>query len=316
MAKRNRGRRNGGQNGPRPEPNRSAASTSTSAGATSQTHTRLLTQILPHTSTAPDWSTARQVTEQPVPLHAQQPPGTSEPIAPGPTDIGGGFQLVTSRRHAARSRIQRRETQFSSDIQPLSMARNGDAYRRVNSYLEFLFERLHEAISDDRMDFGEILAEVNRLLGTRREASTVAESVTEDYAGSDENTDALDSRWMDDAPTDVSSPTLGISLDNEEHFPELGAHRARNNTHSGVHQLAWGAVFQTRSTPGSNQRTHTPPPTAVAVPPPRLWNPPVARPPPPPVPSVVTPNPPENLQKLAEDASLLLELYSKSLDKG
>lgn len=105
--------------------------------------------------------------------------------------------------------------------------------------------------------------------------------------------------WSDETGENQRGPGLAISID-DEHFPELGAPRRPipDAASSSSDRLPWSALMR------------PPPPAATHVP--RRHHTPL----PPPHPTPVVPPPhqhsPQDLRKLAEDASVLLELYSKT----
>lgn len=311
MAKKKAARRKGGQNTSQPLQNQSATSSSNAPGSQSRP-TPTLEALAPSVE-APSQADAATV-----------------PHVPTIPPEDDGFEVVQRRHRVARSQLERRTFGFTSDT-PVQRPEYYYPDQRVNAYINYLFARLDEAVDDTRLDFYGILGEINRL------SAQVEAAEDWDPPGDHNQEDAGDntsdwgdaSGWGDGdpgpshAPARAEAPPLAISVDNPEHFPALGApHRATHGHTSGSSQsgqVRWATIMQPRTArvPREKPRTSTP---AVQVSPRNILSfVPPSLPPPSPSPliaPVVAPPPAklsqEELCKLAEDASVLLELYSKT----
>lgn len=298
MAKKKAGRRSNGQRGPQDQ-NQTAASPSNTASASQESPTAPL----------PGPGQLSQLGEGVEP----QRTSPSESIAPMPDpDPSDGFQLVGRRRPirptygrgavASGSQEYYRGRQYSSD-------------RRLDSYMSFLIGRIRQGIEGVELD--EAFAEIYRVLGPRYLASIDAVEIETEYGGSSEaGTSEYSTLWDTDvAPVRRESAPLAISIDNDEHFPSLGASRPPRHNHASSsgghgHRLPWATV--SRLDPPVSPR-HVPSAVPLLSPQPPIKTQLNKPPSQPSKPSPKLPNTsPMHLRKLAEEASVLLELYSKS----
>lgn len=297
MAKKKASRRSNGQRGLQ---NQTAASSSNTASASQQSPEAPYSPLTgPRRLSFPD--------EGVEPQRTSPPEATASGPDPDPDD---GFQLVSRQRPIRRA--------VASGSQEYSSEGRYSSDRRLDSYMSFLIDRLRQGI--DGVELDEAFAEIYRVLGPRYLASV--DAMTEYDESSEVGTGEYSTSWdADVAPVRRESAPLEISIDNDEHFPSLGASRPPRNNHasgSGSYgnRLPWATV--SRLDPPMAQPARPPRNLSSAVP-----FPPPPRPPmttqltkpsfQPPKPSPKIPNTsPMQLRKLAEEASVLLELYSKS----
>lgn len=229
------------------------------------------------------------------------------------SDPSDGFQLVVGRHRPTRPTYGRGAV--ASGSQEYYRGGQYSSNRRIDSYMSFLIDRIRQGIEGVELD--EAFAEIYRVLGPRYLASMDAVELETEYGGSSEvGTGEYSTLW----DTDVTlvrreSAPLAIGIDNDEHFPSLGAsHPSRHNHASNRsghgYRLPWATV--SRLDPPVSPRhvssavpllsPQPPIKTQINKPPSQLSKP-----------SPKLPNTsPMHLRKLAEEASVLLELYSKS----
>lgn len=313
MAKKKAARRTGGRSGSQPHPNQSAGSSSNTAQA-SQTQE---TPALPRVQILRIIPTGQAGAQQDVP---------SQAVAANELDMDylTASQIATSRR---RPTDVRRIVRPQSNVEPYHRTGDYSSDLGLDPHLRYMFGRLHAAIHDPNLDFYAILAEIRATIATPPTAPPVSEHDWDAYSNTEEDPGGFGDDWFaDDAPpTDDDGPTFQISPADEEHFPAIGASRqltegGPSRSGGSGHGLTWATVLQTSPAQVSPPAPAPPPapPTftlAAAVPtvqhtrrndtilPPPKKPPPTAR---------AAALSLADLQKLAEDASVLLELYSKS----
>lgn len=300
MAKKKAGRRSG-RNASQPNANQGEASSSNTAPA-SQLQQNHPAPAAPRAAIEPIAQTAQASTQEDAPPPAVDAAGLDP-------DQSASFQVVTRRRrppYTVRPYEPRRAAPESDD-EAYSRPGEFSADPRMDAYMRYMFGRLHDAISDPRLDFDEIMREIRELI-----ASQAQDHAADWDAGIDGDEEEYQDSWDDEpAPVVVEARILQISTADDEHFPALGASRRSTvgAASSSAGPATWGSIL--RSTPLPARPLPAPPPTRAAAAVPRR----TAPPPPPskPPPAVrATALSLAALQKLAEDASVLLELYSKS----
>lgn len=314
MAKKKAGRRTGGRSGSQPHPNQSAGSSSNTAQA-SQTQE---TPALPRVQILRIIPTGQAGAQQDVP---------SQAVAANELDMDylTASQIATSRR---RPTDVRRIVRPQSNVEPYHRTGDYSSDLGLDPHLRYMFGRLHAAIHDPNLDFYAILAEIRATIATPPTAPPVSEHDWDAYSNdNEEDPGEYGDDWLADdaAPVYGGDTTFQISPADEEHFPAIGASRqltegGPSRSVSWGPRMRWATVHQT-SPAQASPPAQTPPPApptftlAAAVPTVQHTrrNNTILPPPKSPPPTVrATALSLADLQRLAEDASVLLELYSKS----
>lgn len=302
MARKKAARRRAGQNISQPPPpaNQGAASTSTASAAHQPTTT---------------------------PATVGEPPGG---------DPDDGFQVVARRRPPVQHQPEPGSFGPEGDVAPPALTCHS-ADPELNVDLNFLFAKLEQALTDPSLNFNEIMAEIYRRTNPEPSNGTVDRGVwflgvTEWQEIAPGYGNASGWRIGNSGPSDPRTqgrrPTPAISTTNVEQLPEPGPRRhAVQGTITGSRrngQLPQAPVAQRLSTspPRGNSGDGS---SSTLVSnrniPPLVPPPPSPAPLPPPQTPIIAPaaagaaaakSSVLDCCKLAEDASVLLKLYSKT----
>lgn len=180
----------------------------------------------------------------------------------------------------------------------------------LDSYIRHLLTRPHEAITDPTLDHDDLLEEIGALPGT----PPISSPASEEGSGVYRNPYLGVSRQSITAPTHPGSTQMVTSVENNQRLREHGVPIHSEASSSGSRApVSWATVLRGNPEPGPAHGRATSR-RAIAVPTAPMPRPTITLPTPAKPPPVSLPALPAELdhRKLAEDASILLELFSKT----
>ncbi|KAL0634517.1 hypothetical protein Q9L58_006535 [Maublancomyces gigas] len=301
MAKKKAARRTGRQTG--------ADQGGSSASNSAPTPQSLLRRELPNPTPA-----AGPTAETPhPPRHGGQNDSPPRAAAVDPLPAENAFEVVTSIHRPVLATFDRQMLGSQDDYDARYPPECYYSNPSLDSYIRHLLTRPHEATTDPTMDFDETLEEISVLPSTPPLSSPAGEERSSMYRDPPREV----SRQSIAAPFNRGGTHMDISVESDQRFSEHGV--PRRPTHSEASSSgsrapgSWATVLRNSLAPGTAPaRAISRPAMAVPTTPipfPTITSPTPAKP-------ALVARPASHAQldhrKLAEDASILLELFSKT----
>lgn len=242
-----------------------------------------------------------------LPRHGGQNDSLPRAAAVDPLPAENAIEVVTSIHRPVLATFDRQMLGSQDDYDARYSPECYYSNPSLDSYIRHLLTRPHEAITDPTMDFDEILDEISVLPSTPPLSSPAGEERSSMYRDPPREV----SRQSIAAPFNRGSTHMDISVESDQRFGEHGVPRrpAHSEASSSGSRApgSWATVLRNSLAPG------TAPARAISRPAMAVPATPI------PFPTITSPtpaNPASHAQldhrKLAEDASILLELFSKT----